>query len=134
MVNLFNQKNSKQIEEKLKNKIYSLYNDEDEEHIIYIKNKIYSYTLTYYSDNLDNIYISDIYVKPKYRRKNFGNLLLDDAFQRVKNLKFKNLFTKVNKYSFECDWLKRKGFVFSSNLNKSDSDSKIIYCWFKKCF
>lgn len=79
--------------------------------------------LYYYFDDQNNVYISGLYVKPKYRNNKFGSILLHKLEQLGKTLGAKHVELWVDQDSWIHDWYLSIGY---SDLEKyRDSGNSI---------
>lgn len=75
-----------------------------------MEEKHYVYCLCQYNDELDSMYIAELYVPKKFRRKGYGRAAIDEAigFIRDNNVKYARL--SVRRFSWKTKWYKRLGF------------------------
>lgn len=85
------------------------------------------YTLEWYTDRTEDLILTNVWVKPEYRRKGFGNEILRLAEEAAKLGCFKQLFVKVGYDTWQSVWYKRNGFEFHE-YDKYD----INYIWLVK--
>lgn len=85
------------------------------------------YTLEWYTDRTEDLILTNVWVKPEYRRKGFGNEILRLAEEAAKLGCFKQLFVKVGYDTWQSVWYKRNGFEFHE-FDKYD----INYAWLVK--
>lgn len=85
------------------------------------------YTLEWYTDRTEDLILTNVWVKPEYRRKGFGDEILRLAEEAAKLGCFKQLFVKVGYDTWQSVWYKRNGFEFHE-FDKYD----INYVWLVK--
>lgn len=85
------------------------------------------YTLEWYTDRTEDLILTNVWVKPEYRGKGFGNEILRLAEEAAKLGCFKQLFVKVGYDTWQSVWYKRNGFEFHE-CDKYDSN----YVWLVK--
>ena len=85
------------------------------------------YTLEWYTDRTEDLILTNVWVKPEYRGKGFGNEILRLAEEAAKLGCFKQLFVKVGYATWQSVWYKRHGFEFFET-DKYD----INYVWLVK--
>ena len=85
------------------------------------------YTLEWYTDRTEDLILTNVWVKPEYRKKGFGNEILRLAEEAAKLGCFKQLFVKVGYDTWQSVWYKRNGFEFHE-FDKYD----INYVWLVK--
>ena len=90
-------------------------------------NRYYKFCLYSYSDEPSIIYLSEVEVFKKYRKKGYGNILLKHAKILAKERRYKIMYLKVIKNSWQENWYKRNGFEFFEN----DKFTNNVYCWLK---
>ena len=70
----------------------------------------YKFAMYIYSDDPDKIYLSNVFVKPEYRRYGLGNCILSDAECVAKENNASEIILKVLKDTFVHDWYSRHGY------------------------
>lgn len=79
--------------------------------IYYGDDKTLRFALYYYSDDLEDLYLSNVFVNPKFRQKGYGDKILDFAFKFAKQHNFSQLFLNVSKNSWVKQWYQSRGFI-----------------------
>ena len=77
----------------------------------------YRFSIYRYDDNLQEIFLANVFVKKRYRHKGLGNKIIKQAVNEAKKLKGKVLILNCKKYSWVHGWYKRKGFKDITPLN-----------------
>jgi GNAT superfamily N-acetyltransferase len=75
----------------------------------------FRFALYQYDDDLDSIYLSNVFVSKKYRGKGIGNSILSSAEKIAKIKNANKIFLKVKKGSFANYWYERHGYSYFSN-------------------
>lgn len=72
--------------------------------------KYSSFAMYIYDDDVETIYLSNVYVDPIARGKNLGNKILKLADQDAKKYGVNTIFLNVLKDSWAHNWYERHGF------------------------
>lgn len=92
--------------------------------------KAYSKVSLYsYSDDINSIYISNLFVKESKRKNNLGNNMLCYALILAKLLNVKTVYIRVNKTSWMYEWYRRNGFIDSISQYRKGKSNMI---WMEK--
>lgn len=77
---------------------------------IYYTGKYFRFAMYIYDDDVETIYLSNVYVDPIARGKNLGNKILKLADQDAKKYGANTIFLNVLKDSWMHNWYERHGF------------------------
>lgn len=88
------------------------------------ENEISKFSLHYYTDDPETVYLFSLFVKEKYRKQGLGNAILEYAENYAKEKGFTNIMLKVESNSWMEMWYYGKGYVSF----KTEED----YIWLKK--
>lgn len=101
------------------------------EYILNVKTKYYKFSLYWYNDDKEVIYLSDVQVYKKYRGNGLGNILLRHVEYEIdiinSRIPFKYLILKATNKSFVFDWYQRNGFEVYNSV-----DYTPYYFWLRK--
>ena len=64
-----------------------------------------------YDDDLDTVYLSNVFVSEKRRGNGLGNVILNSAESIAKNMGAKTICLKAKKNSVVYDWYARHGYT-----------------------
>ncbi len=88
------------------------FNKNENNYILYVKNQYYQFCLYWYLDESYKIYLSNVEVFKRFRKRGYGNILLKHAKLIAKQKGFKIIYLKVKAFSWIEKWYKRNDFKF----------------------
>ena len=88
--------------------------------------KYSSFAMYIYDDDVETIYLSNVYVDPIARGKNLGNKILKLADQDAKKYGANTIFLNVLKDSWVRNWYERHGFSYYDDNEEDDRDIWMI--------
>lgn len=80
-----------------------------------------------YDDDIDTIYLSNVFVSENNRGQGYGNVILSSTEKIANKMMASSICLKVKKGSFAHQWYKRHGYHNLTNDNKEPN-----YIWMKK--
>lgn len=87
----------------------------------------FRFALYKYDDDSNSLYLSNVFVEESNRRQGLGNHILSLVNDFAKKINVKEIFLKVKKGTFMCQWYKKNGYEYFSN-DETDSN----YIWMVK--
>lgn len=72
---------------------------------------IFRFAIYRYDDDIEIVYLSDIFVGKEYRKNGLGNIILNVADDIANKLKANTICLKVKQDSFVHDWYGRYGYI-----------------------
>lgn len=78
------------------------------------ENDVSRFSLHYYPDDPDTVYLFSLFVEEKYRKQGVGNAILEYAEDFAKEHGFTNIMLKVNSHSWMYPWYCRHGYWFNN--------------------
>lgn len=86
--------------------------------------KYSSFAMYIYDDDVETIYLSNVYVDPIARGTNLGNRILKLADQEAKKYGADTIFLNVLKDSWVRNWYERHGFSY---YDDNEEDERYIW-------
>lgn len=88
------------------------------------KNNILRFAIYRYDDDIDTIYLSNVFVNSEYRQHGYGNKILNTVDKIAKELGASSICLKVLKHSFPYGWYKKHGYI---DLIDDTEEDKFIW-------
>ena len=88
------------------------------------KDGSFRFAIYRYDDDIETIYLSNVFVSEEYRGKGYGNLILDAADKVAKEMGAKTIGLKVMKGSFAHQWYERHGYC---DLTADKENPKFVW-------
>lgn len=89
--------------------------------------KSFRFAIYRYDDDLDTVYLSNVFVNEQLRRRGLENIILQMTNDIAKKLLANTICLKVKEGTFVHEWYKRHGF---EDLCKDNED--IEFMWMRK--
>jgi GNAT superfamily N-acetyltransferase len=78
------------------------------------ENEISRFSLHYYKDDLETVYLFSLFVEEKYRNQGLGSAILEYVESFAKERKFKHILLKVERGTWQEKWYESKGYCFKT--------------------
>lgn len=85
---------------------------------------IFRFAIYRYDDDVDTIYLSNVFVNKEYRKNGYGNAILNAVDNIAKEMRANAICLKVLKNSFPYEWYKKHGY---SDLTVDKTEPKFIW-------
>lgn len=88
---------------------------------------IFRFAIYRYDDDMETVYLSNVFVNKDHRKSGLGNYILNGADNMAKKLNAKSICLKVKQESFVHEWYARHGY---SDLSVDEEEPQ--YIWMMK--
>ena len=82
-----------------------------------------------YDDDMDTVYLSNVFVKEDSRGQGYGNTILDIVDKVAEVMGATTICLTVKKGSFAHEWYKRHGY---EDFCDNEDEDYVSYIWMKK--
>lgn len=78
------------------------------------ENDISRFSLHYYENDLETVYLFSLFVEEKYRNQGLGSTILEYAESFAREKGFNTIILKVKKDTWQEKWYESKGYCFKT--------------------